>query len=91
MQRRHTLIIKRHFATHEHIQDDPKTPHVHFGTSVRFRVEEFGSGKVETAAKSGEERSGSVEVGETKVDDFNVARFGDEDVFDFEICTEERL
>ncbi len=29
---------------------------------------------------------GVVEVGETKVNDFDVARLGDEDIFDFEIC-----
>lgn len=85
MQRRHALIVKRHLATNQHIQHHTEAPHIDFRASVHLRVQELGRGEVERAAEGGEVRDGVEEVGETKVDDFDVAGLGDEDVLDFEV------
>jgi len=86
MQRRHALIVEGHLAANKDVEHDAETPNVDLGTGVGLGVEEFGGGKIEGTAEGGEMRGGRVEVREAKVDDFDVARFGDEDVLDFEIC-----
>ena len=85
MQRRHALIVERHLAAHEHIQHDPETPHIDFWPSVEPRVEQLRRGKVERSAERRQLGRRRKQVGQTKVDDLDVARVGDEDVLDLEI------
>lgn len=81
----HALVVKGHFAADKHIEDDAEAPEVDFGSGVRFGVEELWGGKVEGAAERGELGVLGVEVREAKVDDFDVACFGDENVLDLEV------
>lgn len=86
MQCGHALIVERHFAADQHIQHNTKAPQIHFGAGVDFGIEELWRCKVEGAAEGGQLGVGGIHIGEAEVDDFDVACFGDEDVFDFEIC-----
>lgn len=86
MQRRHALVVKGDLAADEDVEDNAKAPDVDLGSRVELGVEEFGGGKVEGTAEGAELGDGGVEVREAKVDDLDVARLGDEDVFDLEIC-----
>ena len=88
MEGGHTLIVKGDLAADEDVEDDAKAPDVDLGAGVDLGIEEFGSGKVERSTEGAEAGGGIVEVGEAKVDDFDVAGLGDEDVFDFEVCLE---
>ena len=85
VQRGHVLVVKRDLATDEDIKYDTERPDVDLRASVHFGIEQFGCGKVERATKGGEVQSRVVEVRESKVDDFNVTRFRDEDVFNLEV------
>lgn len=86
MEGGHALVVKGDFAADEDVEDDAKAPDIDFGADVELCVEEFGGGKVEGAAESGETGGGVVEVGEAKVDYFDITGLGNEDVFDFEVC-----
>lgn len=77
MQLGHALVIKRHLAAYEDVQDNAKTPDVDFGSSILPGLQQFGSGKVETATERFEKTSGRKEITETEVDDLDIARFAD--------------
>lgn len=86
MQRRHALIVERHLAANEDIQDDAEGPDVDLGTGVRLCIQELGRGKVERAAEGREVRGWRIEVREAEVDDLDVAGLGDEDVLNLQVC-----
>lgn len=86
MQGRHALVIERNFATHEDVEHNAEAPNVHLRASIRSRLEKLGCCKVETPAKGLQVAARREEVAEPKVDNFNIASFADEYVFDFEIA-----
>ena len=89
MEGGHALIVKGDLAADEDVEDDAKAPDVDLGAGVDLGVKEFGGSKVERSTEGAEAGGGVIEVGEAKVDDFDVAGLGDEDVFDLEVCLEE--
>ena len=88
MEGRHALIVKGDVAADEDVEDNAEAPGVDLWAGVDLGVEEFGGGKVERPAEGAETGDGIVEVGEVKVNDFDVAGLGDEDIFDLEVCLE---
>lgn len=86
VQGRHALVVEGYFAAYEDVKDDAEAPHVDLGSRVGFGVEQLGRGKVERPAKGAEVRRRRVEIRQTKVDDLDVARLGDENVFNLEVC-----
>lgn len=86
MQRRHTLIIERHFSTNKHVQHHAEAPHVYLWAGVDLCVKQLRRSKVQRSAERGEVGMRVEEVGETEIDDFDVPGGGDEDVLDFEVC-----
>lgn len=72
MKGRHALIVERHLATYENIQDDAKTPHIHFRASVYFCVQELRRRKVQRATERRQMLNRIIEVRQTEVDDLDV-------------------
>ena len=85
MQGWHALVVERHLAANQDIQDDSKTPHIDLGPSVDLRVEEFWCSEVQRAAERRKMVDGVVQIGETEVDDLDVARVRDEDVLNLQV------
>lgn len=81
----HALVIERDFPAHQNVEHNPKTPDIHFWTSVLPCLEQLGSGKVKTAAKCLEQVSRGKEVTKTEINDFDIAGLADEDIFDFQV------
>lgn len=91
MQGGHALVIKRHFAAYQNIEDDAETPHVNLWSGVGSCLKELWGGKVETATKCLQMTAGCEEVAETKVDNLDIAGLADEDVLDFEIAVDDAV
>lgn len=85
MQSRHALVIERNLAAHQNVENNAKTPYIDFGASVYFCVEEFGCCEIEGSTEGGEVSHGVEEVGQSKVNYFDVAGLGNEYVFNLQI------
>lgn len=85
------MVIKRYLAANQHVEDNTKAPNVDFGASVGAGLEQLGGGKVETAAEGLEVATRGKEVAQTKVNDFDISRLADEDVFDFQVAVDDAV
>ena len=85
VQFRHTLIVKRHLAADQDIQDDAEAPDIDLWTSVLPCLEQFWCGEVETATECLQVILGREQIAETKVNDLDIARLADEDILDLEV------
>lgn len=91
MERRHALVIKGDLATDKHVEHNAKTPDIDLGTGVGPGLQQFGGGKIETAAESLEMAMWGEEIAQTKVDDLDVASFTDQDVLDLEVSVDNAI
>lgn len=89
MKRGHMLIVKRNLAADEYIKNDSKAPDVDLWTGIGFGIEKFGGGKIQRTAKRGEIGGGVIEIGEAEINDLDVARLGDENVFYFQVSVDD--
>lgn len=83
----HVLVIKGHLSAHQHEKHDTETPDINLWASVGFRLEELRGGKVQTATVGLQfpvlvRRE---KVAEAEVNNLNVARLADEDVFNLQV------
>lgn len=85
VQGRHGLIVEWHFATDQHVENDAKAPHVDFGPSVDFGVQQLWRSKIQRPAEGGKVRMGRVQIRQAEVDNLDVSSFTDENVLDFQV------
>lgn len=85
MEGRHALIVERHLAAYEDVENDTKTPYIYLGASIYFGVKKFGCSKIQRTAEGGEVGMGREEVGQAEVDYLDVSASRDQDVFDFQV------
>ena len=81
----HALVIEWYFSTHQDVEDDSKTPHIHLGTGILLRLQQFRGRKIQGPAKSLQVISRTKQIRKPKINDLDVARLGNEDVFNFEV------
>jgi hypothetical protein len=91
MQSRHALIIEGNLSADEHIKHDSETPDINLWASVDFGVEELGSGEIQRSTERREVAGWVEKVGETKINDFDIAGLRDEDILDFEISVDDAV
>jgi hypothetical protein len=85
MEGRHALIVKWYLAANQNIKHDAKAPDIHFGSGIGTSLEKFWGGEVQTPAKGFKIAPRCEKIGEAEVDNFDVASFANEYVFDLEI------
>lgn len=90
MKGRHILIIEGHLAANQNEKDHTETPDINLRTSIRFGLEKFGGSKVKTTAVRLQlsilvRRE---EIAKAEIDNLDVSRFADQDVFDLEITVD---
>lgn len=79
------MVVERHLSADKHVKHDAKTPYVHLWARVDLRVQELRSGEIKGATEGGKMRKRFEEVREAEIDDLDVPRLRNEDIFDFEI------
>ena len=82
MEGRHVLVVERHLSADQDEEDNAEAPHVHLGTCVWLRLQQFRGRKIQTPAVRLESPIllGGKEVAEAEVDDLDVASLADQDV-----------
>lgn len=85
MQLRHALVIERHLATDQNVENNTETPNINFRAGVLPCLEQFGGCKVQTAAERLQKASWRKQIAETKVDNFDITRLADQDVLDLQV------
>ena len=91
MQLGHTLIIERYFPTHQHVQDDTKTPDVYFRACILPRLQEFRRSKVQTTTERFEMALGCEQVAQTEIDNFDIPRLAYQDILDFQVSVNDAI
>jgi hypothetical protein len=91
MKLRHALVIERHLAAHQDIQNDTEAPYINFGSSVLLGLQQLWGSKVQTSTESLEVIPRRKKVAQPKVDDFDIAGFADENVLDLEITMDDAV
>jgi len=91
MQLRHTLVIERHLATDQNVENNAETPNIHFGARVLPCLEQFGGCKVQTAAERLQMASWGKQIAKTKVDYLDISRLADQDVLDLQVSVDDAI
>jgi hypothetical protein len=91
MQLRHALVVKRHFTTHQDIQDNAETPHVDLGPSVLLCLEQLWRSKVQTSAEGLQLAPRREQVAQTEIDNLDVARLADEDILNLQVAVDDAV
>lgn len=91
MQLRHALVVEWDFPANQDVENNAKTPHVNLRACVCFCLEKLWSGKIQAATKCLQSAPRGEQVAETKVDDFDIAFFADQDVFNFQISVDDAI
>lgn len=81
----HALIVERNFSANQNVKDYTKTPDIDLRTSVLLCLQKLRCRKVKTTTESLQLATGGEKVAEAKIDNFDIARLADEDIFNLQI------
>lgn len=84
----HALVIKRHFAADQHIENDTKAPNIDFRPRVCPCLKELGGGEVQATTKGFEVTTRGKKIAEAEIDDFDIPGLTDEYILNLEISVD---
>lgn len=86
MQCRQTCIIKRHLAAYEDIKNNTETPNIDFGTGIMPCLQQLRCSEIQGPTERAQQSLGRVNVGQAKINNFDVLVASNQDIFYFQIC-----